>query len=511
VANFSTQIEALAGSLTSPSAVQAVQWINDGIKDTVNRIAMVNPQLLANMSSDGAVITDGNGQSIENTHRIVAVRRGSKSASQIAPFDRFDAATSTSLKRATDDHPKYYILNKKLYILPDPANTADSEKGYITAIHYDTISALTESTIDSFPEEFYRMPVLYAAIKVLHEKMVLYADQLPSDVVLPSTPVVPSSAITLSQAFTTLSFPSSVVLPSYVGVAEPSFADLNITTITPPTIPDAPAFVGEKVVMPSNAKVPVYTSVDFEPPIVESLDFTKLKFYIEDEEDPELAASQISKINTKIQLFQTESQAALQKYQQDMQNELNLYNDANAEYQALIQKAMQDAQTSSSREVQEYGSRIQRHAQEVSLYQAKVNSTVQAFATEEIQLKLAKYQMKLGHSVSEYQASVGAVVQKYSADISRESAITQADVQRIGAELQQKSQQITLDLQKYGAESSAYQAEVGALVQKFNSELQKTNTEYQWKAGQMAYLMSEYEKALIPIQLPKERSDGGQS
>ncbi len=510
MASFLNQIEALAGSSTSPVSTQALQWFNDGIKDVINRISLVNPQMLAIMSEDGSAITNSSGKDIGNIHRVLSVRRGTKTASEISPFDRFDADSTTSLKRATSDHPKYYILNKTLFILPDPTSN-ELDKGYATTVQYATVANLNGEALDDFPEEFYRLPVIYSAIKVLHEKMVHYADQLPSDITLPSIPVVPSSAMTLSQGFTTLTFPSSVVLPSYVSVVEPSFADLDITTITAPTVPDVPAFVGEKVTMPANAKVPVYTPVTFEAPLVETLDFPQLEYYIETEEDPELAASQINKINTKIQLYQAEAQSALSKYQQDMQNELNKFNDANVEYQALMQKAMQDTQTSASREVQEYGSRIQRHAQEVTLYQVRVNSTVQAYVTEEIQLTLANYQLKLGHSIAEYQASVAAVIQKYSADISRESAVAQVDVQKIGAELQQESQQITMDLQKYGAESSVYQAEVGSIVQKFNSELQKTNTEYQWIAGQMAYLISEYEKALVPIQLPKERSDGGQS
>jgi hypothetical protein len=37
--------------------------------------------------------------------------------------------------------------------------------------------------------------------------------------------------------------------------------------------------------------------------------------------------------------------------------------------------------------------------------------------------------------------------------------------------------------------------------------MQKTNTEYQWMQGQMAYLMQEYEKGLVPIQPPQPKEE----
>ena len=35
----------------------------------------------------------------------------------------------------------------------------------------------------------------------------------------------------------------------------------------------------------------------------------------------------------------------------------------------------------------------------------------------------------------------------------------------------------------------------------------KTNTEYQWMAGQLGYLMQEYEKGLVPIQPPQPKEE----
>ena len=367
------------------------------MKDVVNRYMIINPKMLAMLSATQSAITDDGGSNVVDSTLIVSVRRGEKIATEISPFDRFDAKSTTSLKRATNDHPKYYVLNGVLYVLPNPENTTGN-KGYVDVVTYTDVTNLASSTISGFPKEWFRLPVLYASIKVLHERMVSYFAQLPSDIVLPPTPVMGS-------------------LP------------------TAPSSVEVPVFIAKEVTMPSSP--PAYSSVSFVPPVMEPLDFTKLTFYIETEEDPELAASQVQKINAKIQKFQTEANASLQEYQSNMQNQLNIFNDANAEYQAEMQKAIQDAQSSNQKDVQEYSSKIQRHAQEVAVYQADINK----------------------------------VMQEYSTDLGK------------------------------------YQAETNATIQQFGSHMQKTNTEYQWMQGQMAYLMQEYEKGFVPIQPPQPKEE----
>ena len=56
-------------------------------------------------------------------------------------------------------------------------------------------------------------------------------------------------------------------------------------------------------------------------------------------------------------------------------------------------------------------------------------------------------------------------------------------------------------------DSFQYQAETNATIQQFGSHMQKTNTEYQWMQGQMAYLMQEYEKGFVPIQPPQPKEE----
>ena len=72
-------------------------------------------------------------------------------------------------------------------------------------------------------------------------------------------------------------------------------------------------------------------------------------------------------------------------------------------------------------------------------------------------------------------------------------AVYQADINKV--------------MQEYSTDLGKYQAETGASIQQFGSHMQKTNTEYQWMQGQMAYLMQEYEKGLVPIQPPQPKEE----
>ena len=109
---------------------------------------------------------------------------------------------------------------------------------------------------------------------------------------------------------------------------------------------------------------------------------------IEGEEDVELASATLQKISTYINA-----------YSQSMQNKLNEFNDANVEYQAKLQEAIQQAQINAQKaqqqaqidatdaqqeaslllqkENQEYASKLQKFSAEVAAYQADVNEEAQ--------------------------------------------------------------------------------------------------------------------------------------
>ena len=125
---------------------------------------------------------------------------------------------------------------------------------------------------------------------------------------------------------------------------------------------------------------------------------TTLAHLIEDEEDTELAQAQLQKISTYIQA-----------YSQAMQNQLNVFNDANIEYQANIQRNieqarinMQDAQKEADltlqATIQDYTLELQRVSTDASKYQALVAAEVQTY-----QQKIAEQQTEYNFMVQRLQ------------------------------------------------------------------------------------------------------------
>ena len=84
---------------------------------------------------------------------------------------------------------------------------------------------------------------------------------------------------------------------------------------------------------------------------------------IQTNEDTELASSQLQKISTY-----------LTAYSHAMQNKLNEFNDANAEYQAQLQVSIQNAKLSESGDSQS----LQKYSNEIQSYQAQVSKLVQS-------------------------------------------------------------------------------------------------------------------------------------
>ncbi len=164
---------------------------------------------------------------------------------------------------------------------------------------------------------------------------------------------------------------------------------------------------------------------------------------IEDEEDTELAAVHLQKINTFISAFQS-----------DMQNQLNIFNEGNAVYQASIQRnieqarinaqdAQQEANLKLQEENQEYASTLQKYQADVSKYQAEVGKEVQEYTQ-----KLSRYQLELNTVFQAWQKTESDNLQIFNSDIQNE-------------------------LNEYNANNDIYQANIQAEIAKHNSDLQK--------------------------------------
>ena len=179
-----------------------------------------------------------------------------------------------------------------------------------------------------------------------------------------------------------------------------------MSPITIDALPTAPAYTAPVVASDGTIELTTIVQLDTEN-TVDDFDgnavevdqwWTTLAHLIEDEEDTELAQAQLQKISTYIQA-----------YSQAMQNQLNVFNDANIEYQANIQRNieqarinMQDAQKEADltlqATIQDYTLELQRVSTDASKYQALVAAEVQTY-----QQKIAEQQTEYNFMVQRLQ------------------------------------------------------------------------------------------------------------
>jgi len=254
--------------------------------------------------------------------------------------------------------------------------------------------------------------------------------------------------------------------------------------------------------------------------------FTAAGEMIEDEEDIELAQVQLQKISSYIQA-----------YLGAMQNQLNIFNDDNAEYQSKLQEGIQqsqinaqkaqsqaqidatDAQQEASlklqKENQEYAVSLQRFSSEVQEYQVNVDKEVQEYQQNlagdiqvwqaERQTDLQKYASDIQNEINEfnkeniaYQSAIQESMQEIQVANQVNLAQAQSDLQAATTDedrdLQRQLQNNSNDMQAiiqdnnrkvdlYQSEAAIYQANIGKEIQEYTQKLSKyqleMNTAYQ--------------------------------
>ena len=385
----------------------------------------------------------------------------------------------------------------------------------------------------------------------------------PSPIVLPATPVVPSlseNSVSITGTAPTYTQPALAL------IAKPVISDLSITA-TAPTIPSVPSLVysnaevgdavSEAVNAVSQAQDAVseaqdaYTgevehkdtqssSINYTAPTIAGdadeltsvarLDtdntvddydgniiefdqwFATLSHFIEGEEDVELAAAQIQKIQSYISAFQTQMenssnvmQKSIVQHQSDInikQASINSISSAstarmnqstsasiakmnqstsaaiakmNQSTSAAIQKMsnstnvnIQNAAKSFESMLEEYKLKLSRFQNELALY------------GEEIQKELQVYQQNNTKNIQLWQEENKVNLEKFSQDMSnelnkfnKENAEYQAILQKDLKDSELKESKANRDLQKYSQELSSYQNEVASKVQEFQTTLQK--------------------------------------
>jgi len=531
--SFQSRIVDLAGEI--PGTADGEQFCNDGVRDVVSRVIRFIPGELRrfaqskNTAPPSAVIA-ANGYPVIAAWTASSVTGASYPATRVSREQFVNAGRTGSIHLATAYSPVYTHDPSGVMFLPSGATYTH----YIRQVVANTVTDWTgTSSIASFPLSWYDAVVVYAAIQVLHHKLVVKT--LPTDLSLPVAPSTVSISTT-SESLPTFSSPPGIVLPD-----TPADADIDFSSV-----PSAPSYTAQMLaltisepttltwrfpsvpVVPSLSTTTVDTSSLTAPTFVApsvSIDYTQLETFLHTDEDSELAAGELQNLSTK-----------LAEVQANLQNAINSFNMGATEYQALLQVAIQNAQLAGSDDAKE----LQRYSGEVQAYTAEVTRIVQenqaimsAWGTEwslksqsalgeysadiqnesaRVQLDLgiyqqainkalSQYQAETGYDIAKYRAAVEAEIQRYGQALSETNASFQSGMSKYTAEVQQVASANQSTLAEHQGRAAVYSTQLNGELQDFGARVQKAGLEYQWMQDQYQRLKKQYDEMFV---VPKE-------
>ena len=462
MATFEAQVEGLTSlsidSSSAPTQTELTQFLTDGASEVINAMPRRLKLLCATEDTFNSLAVGSEPEALKSGQVLSVIRIDGAGTYQpcreIPSSLRGRASDSDDMNAATTTDPVYYIYNGKLNALPTGGSCKYLEVNKPTVAFGDDSM---DDSLTAFPLEYEYLIPLYASMKSLQNAMGNKTSDLPSDITFPSIPVAPSTP-----SFDTGAISVSSSAPTYTSpvFSTPTLASVNDLTL--PVTPTAPTLSAQSVTITGTA--PVYVGPSY----------SKIDTYIDTDEDVELA------------------QAKLQEVSGQVQDSLNRFNDSNAEYQAKLQKDIQDAQLSDANEAR----KLQKYFSEVQTYSAEVTAKVQEWVNEEWTQKFQKYQQDYSGRLQEHGSNLQDALNKFN----KENTVFQNELQE---KIQEAKNQQTKDsaeysatLQRYSNETQGYSAEVNKSVQDFSTKLQKHTTDYGWLQSQYQQLSADYQRGI---------------
>jgi len=464
-----SRVEDLVGEIDNSEAI--TQWASVAAKEV---LSILPTDVLWTVSTSG---TDSGSGVTVSTGKFLYATNASYRAIEIDASDASRATDTGSIHYRTTKSPVFYRQGGKIYIQP---SGSDAKVHYVS---YPTIN-YNDADFTGVPDEVKHLVMYGTAVRARMSQLEELRDgvkditvptytlptltlpaapsiaDLSVTVSAPTKPLDPSfDSVTVSAATASLpSSPPTYIKPTLSLTSAPSITDLSITTV----VPVAPAISDNSISFSQTA--PTYISP------VNTTDFSKATSFIETDEDVELANSELKKVT-----------AQLQNFSQEVEDSVNVFNKENTQYQAELQRSIQNAQLSSADDVQ----KIQKYSAELGKYQAEVNSQVQEWVNNNLNHSLAKWQRERNDDIAGYQANMQnelgsfnalnaeyqAKIAKMTNDLSVEAAKAQKDAD---LSLQNSIQEYQSRLSKYQAEVADYQAQVSKEVSEYTTnELSK--------------------------------------
>ena len=502
--SFKTEIEAIVGDIDSPDYTsEAAIYLADGVK-FITKYVMRDPSMADRLTSSTTLNNSTPTKNMNSVLMLHSVVRNdgarNRKAIEIEAEDVDNYTDVNSIYYTSKLDPKWYISNDVLNVIPTPTS---SQTAVVKAIDPDSSVAVTDRSVTNFPAELERGIVLYSSKQLLRKFLSVKNSSLPADMSIPSTPSAGSvSTVTVgslgsapSYSKTSLSLtnaPSisnltiSASVPSVISLDTVSYtdpaagdasaatistvniasvADANVTTgnsaisalpaYTPASInmtgapgissltvnesaPNAPSITDVGVGSLGSAPAYAPPSLNLDSGTLSGSDTsagTETALGLDDfiyDEDPEMA-----------QILLAKQQQQINKYQADIANQANEFNENVAAYQANVQKILAQAEQEQSESVQG----IQKYSAEIEAYQTTVNKKIQEFQVN-TQKELDLWQTKRQTELAQYQSDIQNQANEYQEKLGNYQAEVQEELQKQNVALERVSADATIAAQK---------------------------------------------------------------
>ena len=500
--NFKTRIEDLAGTLTVSDDAAIQQWIKDGCYDVLRRIVAKEGDGIKIEFAANVTVTSKD-TDISGYQEIISVDRKNGGSVYVtankAPHNLEDKyADAGSLYFATGTTPVYIQKSQTLSIYPSPSASDTARIFYIPEYSITNWDSST-SSIQNYPQKYYRFVALYGAIQSVHRQMSdidLSADITPMAAMSESFTLSATFSATLgaAPAITTVTYTPATTI-TIASTSDASVSDIGISTTVTSAAPDnvgAPtAYTSPSVTGGAGLTgMEAGTIADASDQIEFDTWWDVAGDLIETEEDLELAQAQIQKIGAYINAFNAEMN--------DAQNALS---SNTTHYQAIVAQENQAKQDANRATLQT----ITNDLQKAQVNMQKQQTIAMKNLDKSVDEKKTNAMNAHAKALQDAQSTVQAIIQdndsklkKYQVEIDQytsEVNVYNAKVQAETATYQQKLQRYAQDLQKF-------QSDLGEK----KIELERKSKDYEWLSANYARLRAEYESVLAIT--PTEAREG---
>jgi len=469
---------------------QASKWV----------VSSLPEKFLWSVSNTSDAIEDALGSGIAYD-KILAVYRdkasGGKRVAKEVPDSLAYAfeSSSGSLLSATELFPKYYKLEGKIFIKPDPNST---DKGYVV---FSAPPLVDENTDTWVLAEWENIVLMYAG-------SLDYLRQSESNQTLAATELGTISTLlsSYSTSVPVYSPPSEPSLPTYSLTG--TLPNLNLPVYSFSSTLNEISYISPGSTLPSGITVgtslpslnlPVHSVSDslIEDALVKAQKLVddgagmggdnaaataSAQAFLNDE-DSEMVQANIMIASQEVQRASAELQKEkihLEKYGQEVQKLIGEFGQNISKYQTELQSVTQDAQTKIATyqaEQQDAIQAMQAQVSDIQKYSAESGTALQEYsaksqnALSEFESNLQKYVQNNTIGIQKYQADVTKLLQDYQAKVQANTATFTNGLAAAKKHIEQA--QVRLQV------SQSY-------TQQSQQDFQKATTLYQWALGELS-------------------------